>query len=124
MSATETGASNFLIAPSGSRMFGMTKRPRENKKVRAGPHFFVESKGHDVIVRTRPRSARLLLARSRCHNHAFRALRRSVMVGAIGLEPTTPTMSRWCSSQLSYAPASVELYGKSREPQRTDQHGL
>ena len=25
-------------------------------------------------------------------------------VGLIGFEPTTPTMSRWCSNQLSYSP--------------------
>ena len=39
------------------------------------------------------------------------------MVRSIGLEPTTPTMSRWCSNQLSYKREwCVQLDSNQRPP--------
>ena len=43
-----------------------------------------------------------------------------MLVGAIGLEPTTPTMSRWCSDQLSYAPTTDKQYSIDGTPRVKD----
>ena len=41
---------------------------------------------------------------------------RPDLVGTIGLEPTTPTMSRWCSNQLSYVPAVGRILLRFLQP--------
>src|SRR5262249_8934573 len=83
----------------------------QNKKVRSSRtfSFLKDEDGQDV--RTRMSLAKSL-TRSRCHNQILPSPRtqKSKVVGAIGLEPTTPTMSRWCSSQLSYAPSKTSNY--------------
>ncbi len=48
--------------------------------------------------------AALPVGNLRCRTPSFCSL-----VGSIGFEPTTPTMSRWCSNQLSYEPKKPRI---------------
>ncbi len=47
---------------------------------------------------------------------------RCFMVRPSGLEPPTPTMSRWCSNQLSYGRRITLDYGASEWTRTTDPH--
>jgi hypothetical protein len=42
--------------------------------------------------------------------------RTKEMVRLIGLEPTTPTMSRWCSNQLSYKRIGASEWTRTTDP--------
>ena len=45
--------------------------------------------------------------------------RWTTMVGLVGLEPTTPALSRRCSNQLSYRPKSVTVDFSPAKPSAT-----
>ena len=66
-------------------------------------------------------SCPLCLGLHACYNGRYRGLRNcevelipQEMVGLVGLEPTTPALSRRCSNQLSYSPETVFFLFNSR----------
>ena len=69
--------------------------------------------------------------RSATHISDMRALRQQrmtqvithQMVGLVGLEPTTPALSRRCSNQLSYRPQPSNLFWSSMGHPTTDKCG-
>src|SRR5882724_8009259 len=81
-SATVTGLSNALSDPSGNRMDGIFRKSKIKKC--GEPHFF----GYQT-----EKGFRSDALNPACKfGKPFLSLRK--LVGAIGLEPTTPTMSR------------------------------
>ena len=52
----------------------------------------------------------------------LRPARPAKMVGLVGLEPTTPALSRRCSNQLSYRPFTRPRPDRYREALRVDLH--
>ncbi len=84
-SATVTGASKCLTAPSGNRMSGMAGQVSRNEKSADEPHFFAEQHACELAAWING-----LRTRSRCHNHAFPSL-QSGYAGAAGRRDWTRT---------------------------------
>ncbi|CAI8692507.1 hypothetical protein EMIT0111MI5_190003 [Burkholderia sp. IT-111MI5] len=62
-----------------------------------------------------------LASRIACRQFALPTPSFCSLVGSIGFEPTTPTMSRWCSNQLSYEPKKpriIETVFAEHKPRR------
>ena len=63
---------------------------------------------------TLPSFAPTIVGPHRCVSYGFHQAKRTIpfgrpfcLVGLVGLEPMTPTMSTWCSNQLSYNPTRL-----------------
>ncbi len=56
-----------------------------------------------------PRGVCMLASRIACRQVVLPDPFICSLVGSIGFEPTTPTMSRWCSNQLSYEPKKPRI---------------
>src|SRR5690554_564263 len=91
---------NDGVLPGGTREEGSGLSARSGRAEAVGlksfsqniPNLFPNKKGNPFGL---PSTARAM---------------RVCLVGTSGFEPPTPTMSRWCSNQLSYVPAMEANY--------------
>src|SRR5213594_5027624 len=101
-SATVTGVGKLFIEPSGRRIFGMRPSSKQNRALNAALRAFQRAE----------------LKRRPCRRI------QQQLVGAIGIEPTTSSMSRMRSSQLSYAPEKCRILAECPHPHKPmEQYG-